>query len=111
MIEKLKTFIEENNKEIKGKLLTEINVESSENDILVQSFLTKDFKDKIIEQLESIYKYIGRYSYKDIEKLKSKLDLFLYKDSSKLEDLVEENETAIECLSKYRDTLSKYMDE
>ena len=42
LIEKLKSFIEENN-------------------ILVQSFLTKDFKDKIKEQLESIYRYIERY--------------------------------------------------
>ena len=56
LIEKLKLFIEENNKEIREKLITEINVESSENNILVQSFLTKDFKDKIKEQLESIYK-------------------------------------------------------
>ena len=61
LIEKLKSFIEENNKEIREKLITEINVESSENNILVQSFLTKDFKDKIKEQLESIYRYIERY--------------------------------------------------
>lgn len=98
MIEKLKSFIEENNKEIREKLITEINVESSENDILVQSFLTKNFKDKIKEQLESIYKYIERYGYKNVEKLKSKLDLCFYKDSSKLEDLVQENEKAIEFL-------------
>lgn len=98
MIDKLKTFIEENNKEIRGKLLTEINVEASENEILVQSFLTKEFKDKILEQLESIYKYIEKCNYKDIENLKSKLNLFLYRDSSKLEDLIEENEKAIEFL-------------
>lgn len=98
MIEKLKLFIEENNKEIREKLITEINVESSENDVLVQSFLTKDFKDEIKEKLEGIYKYIGRYGYKDIEQLKSKLYICFYKDSSKLEDLVQENEKVIEFL-------------
>lgn len=79
MIEKLREFIENSNKEIQKKLLTEINVESSENDILVQSFLTKDFKEKIKEQLETIYRYIGRCGYKDIEILKSKLNLFFIK--------------------------------
>lgn len=98
MIEKLREFIENSNKEIQKKLLTEINVESSENDILVQSFLTKDFKEKIKEQLETIYRYIGRCGYKDIEILKSKLNLFFYKGSSNIEDLVEENEKAIEFL-------------
>lgn len=98
MIEKLRAFIENSNKEIQKKLLTEINVESSENDILVQSFLTKDFKEKIKEQLETIYRYIGRCGYKDIEILKSKLNLFFYKGSSNIEDLVEENEKAIEFL-------------
>lgn len=98
MIEKLRAFIENSNKEIQKKLLTEINVESSENDILVQSFLTKDFKEKIKEQLETIYRYIGRCGYKDIEILKSKLDLFFYKGSSNIEDLVGENEKAIEFL-------------
>ena len=48
MIEKLKSFIEESNKEIREKLVTEINVESPENKILVDSLLTKDFKDKYI---------------------------------------------------------------
>ena len=67
MIEKLKSFIEESNKEIREKLVTEINVESPENKILVDSLLTKDFKDEIKEKLESIYKYIERCGYKDIE--------------------------------------------
>jgi len=98
LIDKLKSFIEENNKEIREKLITEINVESSENDILVQSFLTKNFKEKIKEQLESIYKYIERYGYKNTEKLKSKLNLCFYKDSSKLEELLKEYEKAIEFL-------------
>ena len=47
MIEKLKLFIEKSNKEIREKLVTEINVEFPENKILVDSLLTKDFKDKI----------------------------------------------------------------
>lgn len=98
MIEKLKSFIEENNKEIREKLITEINVESSENDILVQSFLTKDFKDKINEQLESIYRYIERCGYKDTETLKLKLDLCFYKDSGNIYSLLEEIEKAIEFL-------------
>ena len=98
MIEKLKSFIEENNKEIREKLITEINVESSENDILVQSFLTKDFKDKINEQLESIYRYIERCGYKDTETLKLKLKLCFYKDSGNIYSLLEEIEKAIEFL-------------
>ncbi len=98
MIEKLKSFIEESNKEIREKLVTEINVESPENKILVDSLLTKDFKDEIKEKLESIYKYIERCGYKDIEELESKLNICFYKDNSNIDDLVKENEKAIDFL-------------
>ena len=98
MIEKLKLFIEESNKEIREKLVTEINVESSENKILVDSFLTKDFKDKIKEQLESIYKYIEKHGYKNVKELESKLNICFYKDNANINDLVKENEKAIEFL-------------
>ena len=98
MIEKLKSFIEESNKEVREKLVTEINVESSENRILVDSFLTRSFKDKIKEQLESIYKYIERCGYKDVEELKLKLNTCFYKENSNIDDLIKENEKAIDFL-------------
>ena len=98
MIEKLKSFIEESNKEIREKLVTEINVESPENKILVDSLLTKDFKDEIKEKLESIYKYIERCGYKDIKELESKLNICFYKDNSNIDDLVKENKKAIDFL-------------
>jgi len=98
LIEKLKSFIEESNKEIRKKLVTEINVESSENKILVDSLLTKDYKDKIKEQLESIYKYMERCGYKDVEELKSKFNICFYKDNRNIDDLIEENEKAIDFL-------------
>lgn len=98
MIEKLKSFIEESNKEIRKKLVTEINVEFPENKILVDSFLTKNFKDKIKEQLEGVYKYIERCGYKYVEELESKLNICFYKDNSNIDDLVKENEKAIDFL-------------
>ena len=98
MIEKLKSFIEESNKEIRKKLVTEINVESSENKILVDSLFTKDYKDKIKEQLESIYKYMERCGYRDVEELKLKFNICFYKDNSNIDDLIEENEKAIDFL-------------
>ena len=98
MIEKLKSFIEESNKEIREKLVTEINVEFPENKILVDSLLTKDFKDKIKEQLEGTYKYIERCGYKDVEELKSKLNECFYKNNSNIDDFLKENEKAIDFL-------------
>ena len=98
MIEKLKSFIEESNKEVREKLVTEINVESSENRILVDSFLTRSFKDKIKEQLESIYKYLEKCGYKDVEELKLKLNTWFYKENSNIDDLIKENEKAIDFL-------------
>ena len=102
MIEKLKSFIEESNEEIRKKLVTEINVESSENKILVDSLLTRDFKDKIEEQLEKIYEYIERCGYKNVEELKSKFNACFYKSTSNVDDFIKENENAIDFLRNRR---------
>lgn len=65
---------------------------------MIDSLLTKDFKDKTKEKLENIYKYIERCGYKDIEELESKLDVCFYKDNSNTDDLIKENEKAIDFL-------------
>ncbi|MBR3832381.1 MAG: AAA family ATPase, partial [Mycoplasmataceae bacterium] len=96
LIEKLKEYIENNNIEIRSKLIKEINVEFEENELLVKSFFEPEFKEELNNELEYVSRYLKTLQYADIDEIKKTIkDAFSNKE---FKYLIKEIENAIEFL-------------
>lgn len=69
MIELLKRYDEENNKNVKDKLINEINVEYPENARLFNSVFSGSFKKEIIDKIDKIDQYLKIINLNNIESL------------------------------------------
>lgn len=69
MIEFLKRYDEENNKNVKDKLINEINVEYPENARLFNSVFSGSFKKEIIDKIDKIDQYLKIINLNNIESL------------------------------------------
>lgn len=106
LIEKLKNYIKNNNKEINSKLIKEINVEFEENELLVKSFFEPDFKEELNNELENICRYLETWNYRNINEINKIIkDAFCNKD---FKYLIKEIENVIEFLRKNdKDNINK----
>ena len=96
LIEKLKEYIENNNIEIRSKLIKEINVEFEENELLVKSFFEPEFKEELNNELEYACRYLKTLQYADIDEIKKTIkNAFSNKE---FKYLIKEIENAIEFL-------------
>lgn len=63
MINNLKEYIKKNNKDIKNKLLLEINVEYPENEILIDSLYLPHYKNNILSTIKECIRFITSYNF------------------------------------------------
>jgi len=95
MIEEIIEITKSNIKRIRDKLITEINVEYPENEILYKSLLTKEYRNKIIDKIKKSYNFLEKNNYSDVDAFKKATNKLLDQSNTDLSEIIVKIENVI----------------